>query len=77
MSRMTAKSDTYARSEDSNFNNTCVRFDIVGVGARLKDEDATSSSRGDMTVGESVHSPSGDCGPLFKSIDSDTSDNDA
>lgn len=90
ISRMRARSDAYARSEESNSSNACVRFDIVGgVGAgdtdeeaSDTDEDASSSSSGDMSDGKSnepgsIGPPSEDSGPSFKSIDSNSPDNDA
>jgi len=78
---MRARSEAYARSDDSNSSNACVRFDIVGgVGVRDVDKDAISSLRPGMTEGESgrpenAWSPSKDCGSSFKSIDSNSPDN--
>jgi hypothetical protein len=84
ISRMRARSDAYARSEESNSSNACVRFDIVGgVGTGDTDDDASSSSSGDMSDGKSnepgsIGSPSSEgSGPSFKSIDSNSPDNDA
>jgi hypothetical protein len=57
MSRMSARSEAYARSDDSSSSIACVRFDNVGGGwARDEDDDPASSDMsliGDTREGES------------------------
>lgn len=86
MSRIRAKSEAYARSDDSSSNKACARFDIVGAGGWGRDEEEDPASSDKSLILDAREGESGRPGSeyswerrsesLLKSIDSKRPAND-